>query len=89
MFLYTGYENTTESHFLADRLDREDRFFTFEQRVFAGVRWDVLRHATLDVNAGYAFGRRFGEGRNQGGALNDKIDLEPGAFLGVSFRIRF
>jgi predicted small lipoprotein YifL len=47
------------------------------------------RHATLDVNAGYAFDRYFGEGRNSGATLHDRVDVAPGAFLGATFRVRF
>jgi hypothetical protein len=62
---------------------------SFEQRVIGGVRWGIWRHVTLDMNAGYAFGRYFAEGQNQGGDLHDRVDVQPGAFLGISLRGRF
>jgi hypothetical protein len=87
--LYAAYEFLNEAYFLADRLNRRDRFMAFEQRVVGGVRWDVWKHAALDVNAGYVFGRNYGEGRNQGSNLRDRVEIAPGAFLGGSLRIRF
>lgn len=89
LHLYGGYEFLNESYFLADRANRTDRFMVFEQRLVGGVRWDVWRHAALDVNAGYSFGRELGEGRNQGSSLRDKVDVAPGAFVGASLRVRF
>jgi hypothetical protein len=87
--VYAGYEFLNESYFLADRIDKQDRFMGFEQRVIGGVRWGLWRYATADVNAGYAFDRYYGEGRNQGGSLTDRVDIAPGAFLGASLRLRY
>lgn len=87
--VYAGYEFLNEAYFLADRLERRDRFMGFEQRVLGGIRWDLWRYAALDMNAGYVFGRQFGEGLNQGDNLFNQVDIEPGAFLGASLRIRY
>lgn len=87
--LFGGYEFLNEAYFLADRKQRFDRFLGFEQRVLGGVKFDVFQSASLDLHAGYAFGRYFGEGRNQGATLHDRIDIAPGAFLGASLRIKF
>jgi hypothetical protein len=87
--LYGGYEFLNESYFLADRAETRDRFMGFEQRVITGVRWDLWQHATLDAHGGYAFGRYFGEGVNQGSSLQDKVNIAPGAFIGASVRVRF
>lgn len=89
VFAYGGYEFLNESFFLADREDSRARFMGFEQRLIAGVRWDFWRRATLDFNAGYAFDRYYGEGRNQGSDLQDRVNIAPGAFLGSSLRMRF
>lgn len=86
---YVGYEFLNESYFLADRRDRRDRFMAFEQRLIAGVRYDLLERLALDLNAGYAFDRHYGEGRNQGSNLRDRINIESGPFLGASLRLKF
>jgi len=88
-FLYAGYQFLNESYFLADRVDSRDRFMGFEQRVLGGFRWDLLRYATLDLNAGYAFDRHYGEGRNQGSSLRDEVRIAPGAFVGLGLQMRF
>jgi hypothetical protein len=87
--VYGGYEFLNEAYFLADRVNTQDRFFGFEQRLLGGVRWDVWRHAVLDLNAGYAFDRHYGEGRNEGSSLHDRVDIASGAFLGANLRIRY
>jgi len=61
----------------------------FEQRLIGGVRWDVWRHAALDLSGGYAFDRHYGEGRNQGSSLHDRVDIAPGGFFGASLRFRY
>jgi hypothetical protein len=87
--LSAGYEFLNESYFLADRIDSRDRFMAFEQRVIGVLAWDVARYAALEFNAGYAFDRFYGEGRNQGDDLTDRVDVAPGAFLGANLRMRF
>jgi hypothetical protein len=89
VFVYGGYEFLTEAYFLADRVNRKDRFIGLEQRVIVGVRWDVWENASVDLNGGYAFGRRYGEGRSQGSDWHDRVDIDPGAFVGGSVRLRF
>jgi hypothetical protein len=84
-----GFEWLYEAYFLADRETYDDRFMGFEKRLIGGVRWDVFRKASLDVNAGYAFDRVYGIGQNQLGNLQDEVDVAPGAFLGASFLMRF
>jgi hypothetical protein len=74
---------------LADREVIADRFMGFEERLLGGVRWDVWKHAALEMNAGYAFDRHYGMGQNQIGNLHDQVDIAPGAFISTNFRVRF
>lgn len=85
--LYAGYEWLNEAYFLADRAARDDRFLALEQRLIGGLRWDVWAHGALDVNAGYAFDRYYGEGENQFSDLRDRIDVGSGPFLGAGLVI--
>lgn len=87
--VYGGYEFLNESYFLVDRTDSQDRFFVFEQRLATGVRWKVWQHAQLEVIGGYSFGRYFGQGQSQWSSLSDRVDVEPGPFLGVKFQLGF
>lgn len=87
--VYGGYEYLNESYFLAGRANTQDRFFALEQRLVAGVRWEVGRSGSIDLTGGYSFGRHYGEGESQWGSLRDRVDVNPGPFLGVNFRLRF
>jgi Domain of unknown function (DUF6268) len=87
--VYAGYEWLNESYFLVDRANAADRFIGLEQRVIGGLTYALGERLTLDLNAGYAFNRQYGEGANLGGSLRDRIDVRGGAFLGASLRMRF
>jgi hypothetical protein len=87
--IYCGYEYLTESYFLADRETRDERFFSIEQRLISGIKHDIGESGLLDVNAGYSFGRRYGSGDTQFSNLKDRIDVAPGAFLGLRLSVRF
>jgi hypothetical protein len=89
VFLYGGFEWGNEAYLLADRADDRDRFLSYEKRLIAGARWNVWAHGTLDVNTGYAFDRYYGVGQNSVGGLSDRVDVAPGAFVGLNFRCRF
>lgn len=87
--MYFGYEFLNDSYFLADRTDRSDRFFAFEQRLISGLQWKVGRKMYFDLNVGYSFGRSYGEGDSQWGSLSDEVDVASGLFLGTSLRLQF
>lgn len=89
MQVYGGYEFLNESYFLANRADTGDRFFGFEQRLVSGLRWEVWKTATVELHGGYSFDRRYGEGQSQWESLSDRLDVAPGAFVGMHFRLRF
>jgi hypothetical protein len=87
--LFTGYEFVNESYFLTGRTDQQDRFFVLEQRIITGIRWDVGPKLTLEGNCGYSFGRFFGEGQSPFDSLKDRVDLDPGPFVGLRLQLRF
>jgi hypothetical protein len=88
--LYGGFESFQETYLLANRIDNDDRFVGFEQRLIGGLRWNAWTKCTLDCHAGYAFDRYFGTGQNQiGGSLEDRVDFPSGAFVGANFLLRF
>ncbi|MCE9531865.1 MAG: DUF6268 family outer membrane beta-barrel protein [Planctomycetes bacterium] len=87
--IYGGFEWLNEAYFLADRADQKERFLAFENRLICGVRWDIWTHAILDLNAGYAFDRYYGEGQNQISNLHDRVVIKPGAFLGANLLVKW
>jgi hypothetical protein len=89
LLLYGGYQSITDTYFLANRLNSDDRFFSFEQRLLIGARWIVFEHGALDLNAGYAFDRSYGQAKNQLSTFTDQVNVNPGAFLGLKLVISF
>ena len=87
--IYGGYQFLTESYFLTDRPDAQDRFFAYEQRLVVGAKWNVWKQLTLDLNGGYAFDCHYGEGKNETSSLIDQVDVAPGAFLGMKLNWKF
>jgi hypothetical protein len=87
--VFGGYEFLNESYFLADRTEDRERFFVFEQKFYLGTRYDTEGFGTLEATTGYSLGRRFGQGVSQWGSLSDRVDVNPGYFLGVGWRMRF
>jgi hypothetical protein len=79
---YGGYQDVSDQYFLSGRVEKKDQFFAIEQRFIAGLRRDLGNGLSLDVNAGYAFDRHYGEGDDQQD-LRDRVNLESSAFLGA------
>ncbi|HEY1186840.1 MAG TPA: DUF6268 family outer membrane beta-barrel protein [Gemmata sp.] len=87
--VFGGFQWLNEAYLLADRADTKDRFLVYEKRLIGGVRWDAWERGTVEFNVGYAFDRDYGTGRNSTGNLRDHVEVAPGAFIGVSARLRF
>lgn len=87
--IYAGYEYLTDAYFLSGRTNRRDRFFLLEQRVLSGVRYQFTKILGLDVQAGYAFDRRVGEGLSQSRITQDRLAIAPVGFLSLGLRVGF
>jgi len=87
--VYGGFEWLNEAYFLADRAVQQDRFLAFEKQLIGGIRWEIATHAVLDLNAGYAFDRYYGEGQNLFSNLQDQVDISPGAFIGANLLVKY
>ncbi len=81
--LHAGYDWSNQGFFLADRPDVNDRFFSYEQRLSAGVLYALTPRAAVDFSAGYVFGRFYAEGRSGLGGSADRLDVGDGYFLAL------
>jgi hypothetical protein len=86
---YTSFDWRNESYFLADRPNVNDRFFYYEKKVTAGVRWNFGKSALLDVHGGYSFDRFFFEGLNYSDHNNNRIDVGNTPFVGAQLQVRW
>jgi hypothetical protein len=79
--VYAGYAWDNERFLRHNRSDHDDRLFYFEQRVSAGVRWDILDSVWLDFSGGFAFDRFFFEGEDYGDRGNNRLNVGDSPFL--------
>lgn len=77
-----GYRTKTETFWLAERIDDEDRLFLFDQRLFVGLGKEVFGGARLEVGGAYLFDRRLFQADDFAGSRADGLGIEPG-FLGT------
>jgi hypothetical protein len=83
--LHAGYDFSNEGFFLAERLDTQERFFSYEQRVSAGAQYTFNRHASIDLSSGYVFGRYYFEGHSLHATNGSRVDVDDGWFIGLRF----
>jgi hypothetical protein len=87
--IYAGYEWQNESYLLADRVNEEDRFFYYDQRLLGGLQYFFNAHASLDLSGGYLFDRFYFEGRSLSDDHQNRIDVGNGPFLSLQTQIRW
>jgi hypothetical protein len=83
VFVYIGYDYENESYFLVDRPDVHDRFFSYDQRVTAGVRGRVLRGVLYDLSGGFVFDRFYFEGKRSTNQNFNRVDVGDAPELSV------
>jgi hypothetical protein len=87
--IYGGFDWSNESYLLAGRVNDDDRFFYYDQRLTAGVQVILSKHALLDFSGGYVFDRFYFEGRSLSNDNQNRIDLGAGPFLAVQVQARW
>jgi hypothetical protein len=87
--VYTAFDWSNESYFLADRVNENDRFFYYDKRLSAGVLLHLGRSATLDFSGGYVFDRFYFEGQHFSDSNVNRIDVGNGPFVAVRVGVRY
>jgi hypothetical protein len=75
--VFTRYQIVNETYFLADRSEREDRFFQFEQQVGAGLSRRLPAGFSFEIGAAYLFDRRFFHSSDFDLDSDDQIEVDP------------
>ena len=76
--LFGRYQIINDTYFLADRADRKDRFFQFEQQLAAGLSRQLPAGFSLDLSAGYLFDRRLFQSEDFNLSSDDMIQVKSG-----------
>jgi hypothetical protein len=86
--IWLQYDWDTEHYALADRGDKEDRLFYYEQRVTAGIRFD-LKHVGVEIAGGRIFDRLYFIGETYSERNENRFDVENGWFGAAQLSLRF
>jgi len=79
--LYSAYQVYNETYFLADRVDTQERFYVFDQRVSVGVERGLWRGLAVDCSVLYMFDRQIFQGVNFSSNRVDVLRFDPGVGL--------
>jgi len=86
---YLAFNWGTHQFRLSDDENDADHLRFEDKRIAAGVAVALGEHVHLDVEAGYAFGRRFSVDDDWNFDGHRSTNLEDVGFLGTSLRLRF
>jgi len=87
--LYGGFDWQNQRWFRTDRDDNDDRLFYYEKKAALGLRWEIIKNWTIDLQGGYGFDRFFFEGEEYDDRGDNHISLSDGLFIGVQTGLRF
>lgn len=79
--VYGGYQTHSQGYELADRVDTQERFFDFDQRLNLGVRRTLGAGFALDCSAAYLFDRSYFRSDSFFGDGAKRLRVDPGAQL--------
>lgn len=81
--LYGGYQVVNETYWLADRHERNELFYLFDQRLTLGLQRKLIGGLSLDFTTGYVFDREVFQGDGFSDNRRDEINIDPGVFGAV------
>ena len=76
--LYGGYQVTNDTYWLADRIENQERFYLFDQRLTLGLDRKLFWGLSLDFSAGYVFDRQVFQAKSFSGERLDELTIDPG-----------
>jgi hypothetical protein len=86
--VYTGFLWSNQGYFLADRVDKNERFLYYDMRAVSGVQAN-LGAWSVDLSSGYVFDRYYTQTSNSSLNGADKVDIGAGPFLSLGVRLRW
>jgi hypothetical protein len=87
--LFAAFDLENQNYYRAKRVDINDRFFSYDDRLSAGVQAILGPHASFSVSAGYLFERFFFESTNSTSQNFNRVNVGDGAFVGASLQVRY
>jgi hypothetical protein len=87
--VYGGFDWENENYFRAERTDDRARFFYYDKRLTAGVRFNLARGVSLDLHGGYVFDRFYFEGRQLSDSDHNRVSVGDGPYGAFQLQIRY
>ncbi|MEO1992053.1 MAG: hypothetical protein ABGW78_09000 [Pirellulales bacterium] len=77
------YRTDTEIYFLADRVNRQERFYVFDQRAACGFEQVFGKGLSFEIMASYLFDREIFQGTSFSSGRTDVVKIESGLGVGM------
>lgn len=89
MAVFGAYDWSSEVYSLADRVDDDERFYMYDQRLTLGLETALASFATLTVTAGYAFDRYSFTGTRWDTTGDNRVDIGDGPLATLQLGLRY
>jgi hypothetical protein len=83
--LYGGYQVVNNGYFLSERVDYNERFYVFDQRVGIGIDRKLGYGFVLDLSGAFLFDRQLFQATTFAGSRTDEVSIDPG--VGVTLNL--
>ncbi|MCC9605810.1 DUF6268 family outer membrane beta-barrel protein [Blastopirellula sp. JC732] len=82
--VYGGYSVNNKIYLLSERLDNNDRFYFFDQRLTIGLKRDLFWGFSADLSAAYLFDRKVFQAQGFSSDRIDQFGIDPGGLISLS-----
>lgn len=87
--IYTGLDFSQMTYYIFGRTNKKDRLFYDEKKLFLGVKSPLNKITFLELEAGYAFDRRFFLDENYQRDPKNAVLIENAPYAKMNLRFRF
>jgi hypothetical protein len=86
---YTSFSWSHKRYLLSDRAIDDERLYSYEKRITAGLEIRLTKFIRVNLSAGYVFDRYYFFGEGFEDRRNDRVDLENGVVLTATLGFAF
>ncbi len=87
--VFADYQWTNVAWFRADRMNKKDQTFLYQQQIEGGFGWQANQRVDFRLTGGYAFNRFFVENPGLGFHGRNRTDIAPGPFLAGQLEFKY
>ena len=86
---FAAYDWENDSYALADRVDSNERFFMYDQRLAAGLESKIGAHWSIELASGLVFDRYSFEGQQWDTTQFNRVSFGSGPFVTLQAGLKF